>query len=110
MKKVYSIHEYAFIKSEKQLVYRYHESNEAKNTIKELVESNRNCTKVFLVLNGVENEEEAYVFEERAMIRVHSYDAIKAVELISCLPFFQYSRDLLIDLLTESMYLNFHSR
>lgn len=106
----FSVHEYTYIGHSKELVYRSHETNHASLTIKEIMKGDHSCAKVFLILNGVENEEEAYVFEKRAMMRVYSYDAIKAVEIIACMPFFQYTRSSLIAQLTESIYREFESR
>ncbi len=103
----FSIHEYTFIHSENELKHSSHKTNFAKNTIRTLVKNEPDYTKVFLVLNGYENQEEAYVFEKKVMMRVFSYDAIKAVEIIACLPFYQYSNQSLIAQLTESLYITF---
>lgn len=106
----FNVHEYTYIPHSRELAYRSHETNFAKNTIRELRRSDPFNTKVFLVLNGCENEEEAYVFEERAMMRVYSYNAIKAVELVACLPFYQYTNQSLIAQLTENMHREFMNR
>ena len=75
MEKEYSIHEYTFIKSEKKLKHAHHETDFVNNTIRKLVKSEPDYTKVILVLNGCENDEEAYVFEGGKMIIVGSRDA-----------------------------------
>ena len=103
----FEIHEYTFIPYSRELKYRSHKTRNVKKTIKESRASRSNETKVFLILNGVENEEEAYIFEKRMMMRVFSYEAIRAVELIAGLPFYQYSNDSLIIQLTESLYTRF---
>ncbi len=103
----FEIHKYIYIPFSRELKYSFHETNSAKNTIRRLAKSEPDYAKVFLVLNGVENEEEAYVFEKRRMMRVFSYDATRAVEIIACLPFYQYSNDSLIAQLNESLYMRF---
>ncbi|MGB0383186.1 MAG: hypothetical protein ACPGWR_00050 [Ardenticatenaceae bacterium] len=103
----FEIHEYTFCRGSRRLKYSFHETNSAKNMIRNLAKGNFDCEKVFLVLNGVENEEEAYVFDKRKMGRVFSYHATRAVEIIACLPFYQYGNDSVMEQLAESMYVDF---
>lgn len=103
----FCIHEYTYIRSENIVKHHFYKTNLAKNMIRSKAKNKLNHTKVFLVLNGCENEEEAYVLEGRNVMRVFSRDAIRAVEVIACLPFYQYSRQLLIEQLTERLYIGF---
>jgi len=103
----FSIHEYTYIHSENELKHSSHKTNFAKNTIRKLVKNEPDYTKVFLVLNGCENQEEAYVFENKRMLRVFSYDAFKAVEIIACLPFNLCSNNYLIEELIRNRYTTF---
>lgn len=106
----YSMHVYTYTPETGEFTHMSCETNVAKKKIKELLNSGPFSTaQVFLVLNGRENEEEAYIFEDGAMMRVFSYDAIKAVELIACLPFYQYSDTSLIKQMTKVLHRKFVS-
>lgn len=106
----FSIHEYTYIQSENKLKHVSHEADSKKSVkkmIRKSVKREPDYTKVILVLNGFENEEEAYVFENRRMLRVFSYDAFKAVEIIASLPFNVCSHNYLIEELTKNRYTTF---
>lgn len=110
MEKIYSIHEYTFIKSEKKLKHAHHETDFASNTVRRLIKNEPDYTKVILVLNGCENDEQAYILENKKMITVGSRDAFTAVEIIASLPFYQCTNWSLIDHLSENMFRQFLDR
>ena len=102
------IHEYTFKPDTQQLRHSIHEIHEADSTKKkekviELAQYSMS-TKVLLVLNGEERDEEAYIFEKGKMMKVYYREATEAVKGIACLPF---SAKSLIDQICEYRYSKF---
>lgn len=104
---IYSIHQYTFIESENKITHSSHETDYARNTIRKLMKDQIGRTCVFIVFNGCENDEKAYVFEDEKMLIVGSYDAFRAVEMIACWPFNLYNSKSLIDKLTKNLHREF---
>ncbi len=99
------IHEYTFNPYTQKLRHNIHETDSTKKRVKvtELAKYNMS-TKVLLVLNGIERDEEAYIFEKGKMMKAYYREAAEAVKSIACLPFSSKS---LIDQLCEYRYTKF---
>ncbi len=105
MEDEYRVHEYSYWNGDlKHRSFSASSCNEAKHLISGATQGAISEAFVFLILNGIENEEEAWVFEDGRAMYVDSYDAIRAVELISCLPFHHYTDGLLMRQLASSIH------
>ena len=100
------IHEYTFNPYTQKLRHNIHETDSTKKREKviELAKYKSDYTKVLLVLNGIERDEEAYIFEKGKMMKVYYREATEAVKGIACLPF---SAKSLIDQICEYRYSKF---
>lgn len=98
------IHEYT-LNEDRRLKHWLHERDGQINEfIKDRITSDPDNPKVFLILNGIENDEEAIVVENRQLMHLFSRNAILAVQAIACLPF---ERQGLIEAINRKLYTDF---
>ena len=99
------IHEYSLSPSDKRLKHSAHKRDGQINEfIKGRIISEPDNQKVFLILNGIENDEEAIVVENRQLMHLFSRNAILAVQTIACLPF---EKQGLIEAINRKLYTDF---